>query len=350
MSIIRNRKSIVHTGFTLIEMLFSILVICLMIALLIPAVLHSREASRISTCKNNLRQIGIALQSYELRESCFPIGRYHHFDRRVNNIPPYCLNRMEDRSFLCNILPDLEMNSAYNSLNHMSWMLMPENTTIHAIQINTFVCPSDYLALRTLDAALSPRFPSFSPWRDDVARKVARASYAGIISTTFVYALPDMKLNCKIDPREVPLANGILTDIGPITQASIGDGSSNTMIVVERAFSVSDSGRFIGFGDNSQWAWWFLSSLFDTHVTTFYPPNWSIRQEINTSFQFLSASSMHTGGLNVLFADGSTKFLRDSINATTPRDDISKYQNKSSGVWQALGTRNGGEIIDNDSF
>ena len=118
------------------------------------------------------------------------------------------------------------MNSAYNSLNHMSWMLMPENTTIHAIQINTFVCPSDYLALRTLDAALSPRFPSFSPWRDDVARKVARASYAGIISTTFVYALPDMKLNCKIDSREVPLANGILTDIGPITQASIGDGSS----------------------------------------------------------------------------------------------------------------------------
>ncbi len=59
---------------------------------------------------------------------------------------------------------------------------------------------------------------------------------------------------------------------------------------------------------------------------------------------------MHTGGLNVLFADGSTKFIRDSINATTPRDDISKYQNKSSGVWQALGTRNGGEIIDNDSF
>lgn len=335
----------------MIEMLVVVTIISLLIALLLPAVQAARETARSANCKNNLRQIGIALESYHSRQGCYPVGRYFHFDSRINNIPPYCLNRMEDRSFLCNILPDLEMNVMYNSLNSQAWILMPENTSVHAIIVNTFICPSDYMTHEALNTSFFHYIPSFSPWRDDRMRPVARTSYAGVNSNTIAFALPDMKLNCRIDPREITLANGILTDIGPISHASITDGNSNTFFVVEHALSWAELYSTAEQNPVYRMSWWFRSSDFDTLVTTIYPPNHTKRvKDVHNFSIYHGASSMHPGGLNALFADGSVRFIRDSINSAQRLPSENRFQFKADGVWQALGTRNGGEVISAESF
>lgn len=342
-------KGNLESGFTLVEMLVVVTVIAILTALLLPAVQSARESARSANCKNNLRQIGIALDSYHSRQGCYPAGRYFHFDRRINNFPPYCLNRMEDRSFLCSILPDIEMNFMFNSLNSQAWLLMPENTSVHAILIDTFICPSDYLAQEPQSANFFHYFPPFNPWRKDVIRPVARTSYAGVNSNSIAFALPDMRLNCQIDPREIPLANGILTDLGPISHASVTDGSSNTFVVVEHALSWAELYLPDQPEPLTRMSWWFRSG--ETLVTTRYPPNYTKNVgDSSGSALFDGASSMHPGGLNALFADGSVRFIRDSINSTKYNNRIDRFQFKPDGVWQALGTRNGGEVISSDSF
>ena len=351
-------------AFTLVEMLVTIVIIAILVALLLPAVQAAREASRSARCKNNLRQIGIALHSYQTRSGCFPLGLYSHFDRRVNDIPPFCYP-LVDRSFLCHILPDLEKRPEYDSLNAHAWILMPENTTIHGVLIDTFICPSDANALSNSPASTDHYFPKHSTLGDRTVRQIARTSYAGVISDTFADALPDFMNGCKVNASMLANSNGILTDVGPIDFESITDGTSQTVLVVERAFTLMEKLKETDPVAPSLSSWWFFANMSCTLVTGYYPPN-AARQAlpsgdalpgsggtiIDTTSGSIrhSASSLHPLGLNVLFADGSGRFIRDSIQSIPPVVRKNGVNNTAGGIWQALVTRNGGEVIDANSY
>lgn len=352
-----------HRAFTLIEMLVTVTVIGVLIALLLPAVQSARESARSAQCKNNLRQIGIALNAYHAKNDCFPPGRYFHPDRRVNVLAPYCWP-FYDRSFLCLILPEMEMAAAYDALNIQAWILMPENTTIHSLSISAYTCPSDSAAWTSPPGSLNSFYPPYTEFRDAESRPVARTSYAGTLSSSSCFALPDFYDKCRIAPHQIPDADGVLTDLGGLSLASITDGSSNTLMVVEHAFSWTNVMDLRQPKAPETLNWWFVGNTGMSLVTGTYAPNaarltspdgdpllGSIGDRDLTfgSIRY-GASSRHPGGLNVLFADGSARFIRETIHSSPPKNFPDRPSIQTGGIWQALITRNGGEVISADAY
>jgi len=157
--------------------------------------------------------------------------------------------------------------------------------------------------------------------------------------------------------------------VSPVRLASITDGTSNTMAFGERAHGLySQQVSSDGYTDFYDYNWWFSPNFGDTMFTTFYPINpWRKLQNTTTygnqgDAYVLGASSFHPGGANFAFADGSVKFLKDTINSwpydpvqgiptnvTTDANGMFILAPNTQGVYQALSTRNGGEVISADS-
>ncbi len=325
-------------GFTLIELLVVIAIIAVLIALLLPAVQAAREAARRAQCVNNLKQLGIALHNYHDVNGTFPVDR---FNGPVFGSYTYGLDCY---SALLRLLPFMEQTVTYNTFNFNLTNNAPSNTTGIGISVSSLLCPSD-----TAD-----RVPS--GW--------AATNYAVSEGAYFPWLW---------GPSDVPGANtsfpppnGMFFVDMAFTIASVTDGTSNTAALSERvigdfssAISTPKTDNYgpgtspAGFVDaiagcnalnvtnlsyqnlNVDGAPWAFASNCETiyrHATVpnsrscMYPANWRI---------LLSASSNHPGGVNATFADGSVRFVKDSISLVT---------------WQALGTRNGGEVISADSY
>jgi prepilin-type processing-associated H-X9-DG protein len=171
--------------------------------------------------------------------------------------------------------------------------------------------------------------------------------------------------------------NGLIFVFSNISIAGITDGTSNTFLSSERAH-----GRFSG-SDIYCWNWWTSGNYGDTMFSTFYPMNpfnklpqtpWCC-QDGGPDSNVASAASFHPGGANFGFADGSVKFLKDSISSWSiqpgpgghvhfvggPGFPVGISRDATSyaflftpgfnvGVYQALSTRNGGEVISSDQY
>jgi len=332
----------------------------LLIALLLPAVQQAREAARRIQCTNNLKQIGLALHGYIARSGCFPMGRTPW----QLPIPEYydpalpCASMMPDRSFFLAILPDLEQNPLYDSINQNLSIYQIGNRTLLSASLSVLVCPDDPVASR-----LRGGFSMAQMADGDLPGNLmplASTSYAGIQGSHPTSAVPKPDLGCRVDPRALAEANGCLTDVAvaPIRLDSVTDGTSNTLCVTDRAVSpfqtliepdIAGLNKFVRSG------WWFIGDLGQTLVTTYYPPN--VRRLLVDDDEHYSrtwsAASLHPHGLNALAADGSVRFIKDSIDSWSldrngmPIGPDGKFTRKG-GVWQALGTRNGGGLIPND--
>ena len=345
-------------GFTLIELLVVIAIIAVLIALLLPAVQAAREAARRAQCVNNLKQVALAAANYESSNLCF--GQGSKFQNYTGGFS-WC-----DASVWLQMGQYLEQGNAFNSWNQSLGVYQGCNLTMTAIGISTLWCPSDPSVSVKTNVG-SSYFDGPMPQTNGF--NVFYTSYA--VEAGPWYSWPQ-QIPASI-PQTQPNALGIFYNSSATKIAEITDGTSNTMLFGEHAHGL------VAKGDQEWWNFWFSGDHGDTEIDSMYPPNPQKKIQENYSDTYYnctggvgvffgSASSFHPGGANFAFADGSVHFIKDTINTwqlntatnmavgvstTKTSDGTCLWQmapGTKMGVYQALSTRNGGEIISADAF
>jgi prepilin-type N-terminal cleavage/methylation domain-containing protein/prepilin-type processing-associated H-X9-DG protein len=339
-----------HHGFTLIELLVVMAIIGVLIALLLPAVQAAREAARRTQCVNNLKQLGLAIQGYIDTHGVMPLGSF--------KMPPPaggdpCEGGHEAGVFIA-MLPFVEQGTLFNAFNNSIHYETAPNSTVNGTGLSVLWCPSDGL----VSQADSKHFG----W------PVRFCSYMGSAGTW--NSPPENRgPTCTLQNFQALLgqANGVIFYYSSVRLAGIADGTSNTFLFGEHAYGKNPA---IELPD---WNWWFSGNYGDTMFTTMFPmnplgripdvPNQALYGiDINPSIQ--AASSYHPGGAHFAFCDGSVQFVKETIDCapfdpTTglpqgwslgPTGLYSVNSPGRMGVYQALSTRNGGEVISADSY
>ena len=324
-------------GFTLIETTVVVAILCLLVAILLPAVQAAREAARRTQCAANLQQIGLATQQYLATYDCFPsntLGR-GDFDQ------PQTFYSVHLR-----LLPYLEQRVLYDATNFMAlnypdtWLttwptadaVNSLNSTVQQQGVKLFLCPSDG-----------------GPFGD------IGVNYRGNAGTG-----PDGWTSGEYPDS----GNGLLSEFPLVHPASVPDGLSHTALFSERlrgsngptinlqrdafallypAYTTDDlildarasaqaSNTIHFYRHGHSWFWTGRERTLYNHAQV---PNGSIPDAIyasNLSARGMTtARSLHPGGVNVVMGDGSVRFITETI-AQAP--------------WRGLGTRNGHELVD----
>ena len=305
---LRNRRS----AFTLVELLVVIAIIGILIALLLPAVQAAREAARRSQCSNNLKQIGLAFHNYHDTYRTFPM--------------PYTLDMA---SFNANawgtrLLPYLEQQPLYDLFDLTYPFFSPfagllyDNQTPSQEHVGAFNCPSTPGGPRINDFELPAAAIGIAiPW------KAASSDYCsanGILGVWHsVYYEP-------VVGRPLSDREGVLAQYDECTNiAEIRDGTSNTLMVIERAGAndLYRDGMMVekggvgtgtaggGWADVLNGEFWFAGSLYDgTGATGPCLINC-------TNEDTRGAYSFHPGGIQILMADGSVQFASETMSTIT---------------------------------
>jgi len=377
-----SRSKSSQRGFTLIALLVVIAIIAVLIALLLPAVQSAREAARRAQCTNNLKQIGLAMHNYLSSFGSFPPGG---ITAQGN---PWAGNANQ-LSWRALILPQMEMGNVYNavnlSINTVAGITNgSEMYTAWVTVVGSWLCPSDgkngngllpgtgtdgqYPAgtapVNPATGQPSPVVPvsnyagSFGdnyaggplmgcnnglPWETPQGQAPAvigqtRVGFSGFWGTN----LPDSIFGCATaTPGGVALRG--FFDYRTVQTVSIGsvtDGTSNTIMAGEVLPANAADSNFWNF--NGATAGTTVPLGWNSNTIPSATPgcafNWQ-NGSAPTGCRYSSAAkgfvSQHPGGSNMLLADGSVRFLKNSINITT---------------YNALGSRNGGEVISSDSY
>jgi prepilin-type N-terminal cleavage/methylation domain-containing protein/prepilin-type processing-associated H-X9-DG protein len=345
-----------RTGFTLIELLVVIAIIAVLIALLLPAVQAAREAARRAQCVNNLKQLALAAANYHDVGGCFPGNSYTAAVKTQGNTRPNfsCFVRM---------LPFFEQQPMFDATNFALTVFEPQNITLAGVSLNVLVCPSDFaqpqvISKSTPNASFAENVNAVPPgtWLQYYS------SYGGNEGTF------DDAYQLSFGAAEFAQLNGVIYGDSSVRIPAVTDGTSNTMLFGERAHALF--ARFDAGFQNSDGSW-NSPRHFDTLVTAYFPPNVGTSGAGIASLGGLypmSAASMHPGGLNFAFCDGSVRFIKNSISSWTFQPGgggpggaslpvnvsfanfVFTVNGPAGGVYQALATRATGEVISADSY
>lgn len=320
-------------GLTLVELLVVVAIVGLLVALLLPAVQSSREASRRNRCLNNLKQIGLALANYEAIHGVYPFGV-------GGGGPPGSVPRWSCHSQL---LPFCEQPATFNALNFtcLPWAHHPlfgtPNLTALQTQIAAFLCPSDADKIA------------------DLAQVAACNNYRACAGT--------LPYNLAADsPDGMGRNDGAFWYQSATRASSIRDGMSATAAFSERCLGnpaqadpkgdyylsgmtvttclPADPATTPRFVSSLEWSGqrWSDGNVFYTRYHHAIPPlgpscNFGDRDDDGQAV--VSATSRHPGGVNLLLLGGSARFVKSSV---------------APAIWKALGTVAGGEVIDDDRW
>jgi prepilin-type N-terminal cleavage/methylation domain-containing protein/prepilin-type processing-associated H-X9-DG protein len=345
-------------GFTLIELLVVIAIIAVLIALLLPAVQAAREAARRIQCNNNLKQLGIALHNYHSSNNCFPVGFL--YPTKTTGLPVPALHYRW--SVLAQLTPFLEQTSVYQSLNMNfpiaagpsglygvgPWTVFAENSTTLSTKVNIFLCPSDPSpAPANLSGGVASGPTNYHFCSGDGSPGSVNIGDAGLTvpaKGAFVLGAPQ-SLATIIDGSSQTVAGSeqlIGTAAGgAATQATaiplpqdVRRAAAITTVPLTDAGCANPTGWRLDKGNG----WWdgdYRSTLYNHYLTPnsrFYDC-WQTSPPHNPALK--AARSNHPGGVNVLFCDGHSQFIKDSVSLPT---------------WRALATRQAGEVISSDDY
>jgi prepilin-type N-terminal cleavage/methylation domain-containing protein/prepilin-type processing-associated H-X9-DG protein len=318
-------------GFTLIELLVVIAIIGELIALLLPAVQAAREAARRAQCVNNLKQMGLALQNYHDAIGTFPMS-YAARGPFVNG----ATDTASGWGWGTLILPQLEQATLFNAVNFVLPVEGPQNSTVIRSILSVYLCPSDPL----------PGGPfGVTDKSGNVLTLMGPISYAACVGNDFA----DSTTGLNNDGR----GNGVMFRNSAIRIADIVDGTSQTITVGERAWSIT-SGPWAGVVTNgvinrgpanpcprTGALYYAAATLVQAHTNV-------MNTDTDPDGGIDDYSSRHPGGANFLFADGSVHFLKSVLRNFGQRPDGSTIY--ASPTFMALGTRAGGEVMSGDSY
>ena len=342
------RRTDCTRGFTLVELLVVIAIIGILIALLLPAVQAAREAARRSSCKNNLKQIGLGLHNYLSANGSFP--------------PSYCIKRGTvitgnngSWSIHGRLLPYLEQTGAYDLVRlDIAWDAQLA-TGVPAMRIPTYVCPSD---------------PNDTVRVKNGAPYVYPQTYGFNFGTWLVH-----------NPATGQGGDGAFFVNSQVRPAGIRDGLSNTLSAAEvKAFTsyfrnTADPGPVVpnhpsviaglasgaqfklgpATNDNTGHTEWCDGRVHHSGITTVFTPNTFVayvhsdgntydvdynslqegKSATQPTYAAVTSRSYHPGVVNTALMDGSIRSVSETI-------DLS--------VWRALGTRQGGEPATGGDF
>ncbi|MEZ6125286.1 MAG: DUF1559 domain-containing protein [Planctomycetaceae bacterium] len=320
-------------AFTLIELLVVIAIIAILIALLLPAVQQAREAARRTQCKNNLKQLGLALHNYHDVFNSFPLG--HSWIVGANG--------WDGHGILVDLLPYIDQAPLYNTWNMSVSYHGGANATARNTKIPAFKCPSD-LAYNGAQPGVNYAGcggSSVNIWSDDSTGVFPRKRSASIrdildgTSNTVAFGellTGDNSQSTVSDSDEVRLGTApAFADQNFPTQAEITAAAASCDALSPTAeASLSQNG--------SDWS---APYPTQTRFNTCVPPNWKTRTCLFGGGFGLSADrsgivpsrSRHVGGVQVTLADGSSRFVSENIDTQLWQWVGSKREGKTVGEW-----------------
>jgi prepilin-type N-terminal cleavage/methylation domain-containing protein/prepilin-type processing-associated H-X9-DG protein len=358
---IRSGPDRERRGFTLIELLVVIAIIAVLIALLLPAVQAAREAARRLQCVNNLKQIGLAVHNYHDVNGSFPMGA------GPGNTVSGIQVAKQGLSYLAAILPQLGEVPIYNAINfnfgcNADAVGSAVNSTIVNTEVSAFLCPSDPLAgniptgpgtnnyYGSVGTTTNLNSPSISITS---LATVPTSGLFGFQNVTAISACTDGTSNTIAVGEAIVggLAAGFKTeDVGlekvtaiPVA-AQVFDASTNPTATLQ-GIDACTTAWSTGTGatiDTQRGKYWIHGAIAQTLFNTVVAPNlqqdqWTHCSSTGTTAlgTYSNADSLHSGGVNTLFTDGSVRFIKSSI---------------AQPIWWALGTKAGSEVVSSESY
>ncbi|HWL07384.1 MAG TPA: DUF1559 domain-containing protein [Planctomicrobium sp.] len=347
-------SSAARAGFTLIELLVVIAIIGILVALLLPAVQQAREAARRSQCKNNLKQIGLALHNYESTYGSFPIGFIDTINTTTGG------NQDSGWSWHAFLLPYLEQAALYNQIDfrYHPWGISA-NTTLGNLEVVTkplpvFSCPTD------------PKPPTHGlhvaphPTGDGGIPNVATSSYCGVVSPFDGGQCVVSGTTMVTDPRNTGVFGiNVARRVRDVT-----DGLSNTAAVGE----VTWGKAYYGGQSRNNTLYGILQrlggamcqnvgpSLLNSDVdgasndeeswATPYHVLRAMHKKLNGptgAFAHRSFHSRHTGGAHFLMLDGSVRFVSENVHNT--ETNFNNAPDGPFGIYQRLANIRDGLVL-----
>jgi prepilin-type N-terminal cleavage/methylation domain-containing protein/prepilin-type processing-associated H-X9-DG protein len=341
-----TRDRSIRAGLSLIELLVVVSIVSLLLGLTLPAVQSAREAARRSQCANNLKQIGLAMASYESVHACYPYQIYHYppgFQHAPcpperQGFGPQCI------SVLMRLSPYMDERAVFDAFNFSieacpgDTYPSPENATAGNVRIATLVCPSDGPAsrssspssyrgnvgvgpswARTAEAPDSGNgfFPWYGPARPSLV--LDGLSHTVSFAERLVGTLSVTEKNPERD----------FGNLTPVVRASMH--TADEALDACRLVSASPDFPRVNYGGHR----WYIGGRDQTFYTHAQEPNGTIPDALDLQSTpprgIVTARSMHPGGVNVLMGDGATRFVSEGIQRR---------------VWRGLGTRDGRELVE----
>ncbi|MCA9117221.1 MAG: DUF1559 domain-containing protein [Planctomycetaceae bacterium] len=300
----QNVRRRLSRGFTLIELLVVIAIIAILIALLLPAVQQAREAARRSQCRNNLKQLGLALHNYHDVHGTLPPG-YVQTAATTRN----------EATWVSFILPFLDQQPLYNTINFNNCFGCPGdvNDTLRTTKLNVMTCPSD------LDGQLV------------LGNGYARGNYAGNNGIG-----PMGYVGAATPPARGP--KGVFNVISSFRMRDFLDGSSNTSMIAELVKVPGND--FRGVMHYPEGCLYHHNRTPNTNIPDETRPAFCVSIDrapctgtysaYNTKAMIYSSRSLHEGGVHILLGDGAVRFVSENISSVT---------------WERLGTPQDNEVL-----